>query len=541
MKRKHVKFMTILFVLSVLLLETRFLRTVSAQPVPEILTKKIQTITASDLSEEMGRPNFFLDAKTDGNGSLSYASSNEEAAKINEMTGEVELTGVGITQIAIRASATEEYEEAVRTIQLRVKKGDAKLKVPERSYTKTYKDRAFSIGASARSPVRYKSSNSRVADVNSKGRVSVKKCGEAVITVTAGDRNYRSASKKITIKVLPGKPRMKSVNNKTPGQLGISWVRQKEADGYIVEYAPDKNFKKHVGKIRIGKNSVTGTTLKGLTEGRKYYIRIKAYKIINHRKVCGKSSKVIARKVKKEPLQTTARPGKRTLLNLLLTAKIPLGHTMYVWGGGWNEADTGAGEEAVSIGESPRWRAFYEMQDSSYNYRNTRYQIHDGLDCSGYVGWVIYNVMETAGGRTGYVEKASGMAESLAMKGFGSYMPSRNVKNWKPGDIMSMRGHVWISLGMCEDGSVVLLHASPPGVLLCGTRLPDGRNSRATELAEHYMRTYYPDWYKKYPDCARAASYLTGSGQMRWDSGLLTDKEGIRKMGAEEVLKKIFP
>ena len=133
MKRKHVKFMTILFVLSVLLLETRFLRTVSAQPVPEILTKKIQTITASDLSEEMGRPNFFLDAKTDGNGSLSYASSNEKAAKINEMTGEVELTGVGITQIAIRASATEEYEEAVRTIQLRVKKGDAKLKVPERS------------------------------------------------------------------------------------------------------------------------------------------------------------------------------------------------------------------------------------------------------------------------------------------------------------------------------------------------------------------------------------------------------------------------
>ena len=148
---------------------------------------------------------------------------------------------------------------------------------------------------------------------------------------------------------------------------------------------------------------------------------------------------------------------------------------MYVWGGGWNEADTGAGVEAVSIGESPRWYTFYEMQNSSYNYQNTRYQIHDGLDCSGYVGWVIYNVLERTNGQTGYVEKATGMAESFSAKGFGSYTPSWHVTDWKPGDIMSMKGHVWISLGMCADGSVVLLHASPPGVLLCGTTLEIGR------------------------------------------------------------------
>ena len=86
------------------------------------------------------------------------------------------------------------------------------------------------------------------------------------------------------------------------------------------------------------------------------------------------------------PTKAAAQPGKRTLYNLLLTAIEPLGHTMYVWGGGWNEEDTAAGEEARSIGESPRWKEFFEMQDSTYNYENTRYQIHDGLDCSGYVG-----------------------------------------------------------------------------------------------------------------------------------------------------------
>ena len=290
--------LAVLFILSVFLLEVCFPRTVSAQAAPEILTKKIQTITASDLSEEMGRPNFFLDAKTDGNGTLTYASSNTEVARINEFTGEVELTGVGMTQIVIHASATEEYEEAFRTIQLRVKKGDVKLKVPKISYTKTYKDKAFFLGASARSTVRYKSSNSGVVKVDSRGKVTVKGCGKAVITVMAGDSDYKSASRKITVKVLPGKSLLKSVSNKIPGQLNISWTRQKEADGYMVEYAPDKKFKKHVGRIRIGKNSVTRTNLKGLTEGRKYYIRVKAYKIINHRKVYGKASKIVKVTVK---------------------------------------------------------------------------------------------------------------------------------------------------------------------------------------------------------------------------------------------------
>lgn len=240
------------------------------------------------------------------------------------------------------------------------------------------------------------------------------------------------------------------------------------------------------------------------------------------------------------PSNHEMRPGKQTLLNFLLTAKVPLGHTMYVWGGGWNEEDTAAGEEARSIGASPRWREFADMQGSSYNYQNTRYQIHDGLDCSGYVGWVVYNVFESIDGNPGYVEKATGMAESFSSRGWGSYIPASGVTDWKPGDIMSMKGHVWISLGMCGDGSVVLLHASPPGVILSGTRLRNGRKSQAVELAEYYMKTYYPDWYERYPDCAKESSYLIRSGQMRWNREALADEEGIGEMSAEEVLELLF-
>ena len=59
-----------------------------------------------------------------------------------------------------------------------------------------------------------------------------------------------------------------------------------------------------------------------------------------------------------------------TLENLLKTALLPIGNTMYIYGGGWNEEDTGAGIEAITIGVSPKWVEFAIKQDSSYNFKD---------------------------------------------------------------------------------------------------------------------------------------------------------------------------
>jgi len=224
----------------------------------------------------------------------------------------------------------------------------------------------------------------------------------------------------------------------------------------------------------------------------------------------------------------------------LRIAKKPVGSTMYVWGGGWNKEDTGSGTEAVSIGLSPRWKEFYELQDKDYDYKNYKFCIHEGLDCSGYVGWVIYNTFNTQCGKEGYVGSSGDMAFNFSQKGWGEFKPFYEVTDWKAGDIMSMAGHVWISLGMCRDGSVVMLHSSPPGVILCGTGFENGGRSEATELAKKYMSIYYPKWYEKYPNCERSIEYLRNSSQMRWNRETLTDEEGLQKMKAEEVLKIIF-
>lgn len=245
-----------------------------------------------------------------------------------------------------------------------------------------------------------------------------------------------------------------------------------------------------------------------------------------------------------EPTQTVPvtepEPETVSILDFLRIAVQPVGQTMYVWGGGWNEADTGAGVEAVTLGVSPRWAEFAAEQDSSYNYKNTRYQIHDGLDCSGYVGWAVYNTLETENGQAGYVSSSTKMAQQLADRGLGTFIAADKIQQWLPGDIMSMKGHVWIVVGMCDDGSVLLLHASPPGVIFSGTQLPDGSKSQASELARQIMQEHYPNWYSRYPQYARPHSYLTASSAMRWSTDVLSDEEGLRYMTAEEVVQMIF-
>lgn len=233
------------------------------------------------------------------------------------------------------------------------------------------------------------------------------------------------------------------------------------------------------------------------------------------------------------------KPGEVTMENLLVTALAPVGQTMYIWGGGWNEEDTGAGPDATTLGLSPLWAEFAAQQTAEYDFHDYKYEIHKGLDCSGYVGWVIYNLFETTNGQEGYVMKSGLMAENFADRGWGSYTPAGEVTDWQTGDIMSMNGHVWMSLGSCEDGSVLILHSSVTGVSVCGTSLPDTERSQAVILAEEFMSTYYPDWYVKFPDCSRPYRYLTESGRFRWDGEVLQDTWDLKALEPEELLSSL--
>ncbi|MDO5344336.1 MAG: hypothetical protein Q4E91_01160 [Lachnospiraceae bacterium] len=237
------------------------------------------------------------------------------------------------------------------------------------------------------------------------------------------------------------------------------------------------------------------------------------------------------------------RLKKSTLKEFLQIALQPVGSTMYVWGGGWGT--DGANIDARTIGVSAQWRRFFNSQTSSYDYRTTRYQSRNGLDCSGFVGWAIYNAFNTKSGNSGYVYLAQQMTRIFSSKGWGTYTAAGAVKNYRAGDIMSTSdGHVYIVLGSCSDGSVVLIHSSPSGVQINGTYTPSGKqNSYAVQLATKYMKKYYPKWYKKFPNCSRGTSYLIRYSRMRWKlkgNCMMSDPDRYADKNAKQILADLF-
>ena len=104
----------------------------------------------------------------------------------------------------------------------------------------------------------------------------------------------------------------------------------------------------------------------------------------------------------------------KTIKNFLLGALQPVGSTLYVWGGGHDDAD------ATRKGVNPGWKTFYNSQSGSYDYNNHRFAYGKGLDCSGFVGWSIYQIMQNQSGGTNYTTLAESVASANASRGFGT-------------------------------------------------------------------------------------------------------------------------
>lgn len=240
--------------------------------------------------------------------------------------------------------------------------------------------------------------------------------------------------------------------------------------------------------------------------------------------------------------QSEEEPDKPTYTKLLTTALLPLGKTMYVWGGGWDPNTAAAAIEARTIGVNPGWEQFYLEQDKDYNFSAVPMNSNTGLDCSGYMGWVIYNTLESESGLSkNYVTGSTNMTRELSeIKHLGSVTEIDKSTAYMPGDIVSMEGHVWLSLGTCSDGSILLIHSAPPGVRLSGVARDGAENSKASNLAKLITQFYYPEWNERYPSYTVGPHYLTGS-LFRWNNEILSDPDNVKQMTAEETVKLLYP
>lgn len=151
--------------------------------------------------------------------------------------------------------------------------GNAKQPITckKKTYTVAYGTKPFKLKVTSNGSLTYKSSNSKVAAVGkTNGKVTIKNTGTAYITAKT-----QTDSVKITIKVYPKKPSVKSLSIGKGRKLTVKWAKDKRATGYQVQVSTSKNFKKNVKKQNTTK---AACTFKKLKAGNKYYVRLRSYK-----------------------------------------------------------------------------------------------------------------------------------------------------------------------------------------------------------------------------------------------------------------------
>lgn len=144
--------------------------------------------------------------------------------------------------------------------------------------------------------VTWTSANKKVAKVNAKGKVTAVAQGKTTITATTADGNKKASC---TVYVGPKKAVLKTVKNTKKGAVTASWKRDAKASGYKVFAATNKAFSKNVKSKLVTKNKTTKATLTKLKKGQKYYVKVRAYKTMDGKKVYGAFSAVKTVKVKK--------------------------------------------------------------------------------------------------------------------------------------------------------------------------------------------------------------------------------------------------
>ena len=144
------------------------------------------------------------------------------------------------------------------------------------------------------SKVTFKSSNTKVATVSSKGVVKAVGLGEATITVTTADGS--KLSKKCTVKVIPQTVKNIKQSAMTTSSVTFSWDKITGVTGYKVYKLDDKNAWKLVSTT-----TKTSYTDKTLSMGQSAQFKVRAYTTVSSKTYYGAYSSVLT--------ATLAKPG----------------------------------------------------------------------------------------------------------------------------------------------------------------------------------------------------------------------------------------
>lgn len=244
--------------------------------IPFTISRATQSITglSASYTKTYGDKAFTLGAKAKTK--LSFKSSKSTVVVV-DTEGKVTIKGAGKATITVTAAATGNYNVATKTVTVTVSKASQSITGLKGTYKKTFGNKAFPLGAKAKTKRTYKTSNKMVATVDKKGQVTIKGAGTAKITITAAaSANYKAAKKTVTLTVAKAAATVKATASKKALTLSSAKLAQKNlvvnpkitcsskgSRSYenVSTNKVAKEFKvsKKTGKITVPKNTAKGT------------------------------------------------------------------------------------------------------------------------------------------------------------------------------------------------------------------------------------------------------------------------------------------
>lgn len=201
-----------------------------------------------------------------------YTAASYKTYKAAITAAETVLNGEDFSDTEVTAATKALTDAKAKLVKMKTQSITVSVKNTKNVVSKKYGDKAFSLGAKAKTTLTYKSSNTKIATVDSKGKVTIKAAGTVKITINAkATSTYKAAKAKVlTIKIAKKAPTIKTkIGTKNLSYNTLKKRAQVFTLGTSVNSKGTLTYKKLSGSSAVSVNSKTGklTVKKGLKKG----------------------------------------------------------------------------------------------------------------------------------------------------------------------------------------------------------------------------------------------------------------------------------
>ena len=201
-----------------------------------------------------------------------YTAASFKTYKAAITAAETVLNGEDFSDTEVTAATKALTDAKAKLVKMKTQSITVSVKNTKNVVSKKYGDKAFSLGAKAKTTLTYKSSNTKIATVDRKGKVTIKAAGTVKITINAkATSTYKAATAKVlTIKIAKKAPTIKTkIGTKNLSYNTLKKRAQVFTLGTSVNSKGTLTYKKLSGSRAVSVNSKTGklTVKKGLKKG----------------------------------------------------------------------------------------------------------------------------------------------------------------------------------------------------------------------------------------------------------------------------------